>query len=169
MEKNWIPIEFDYKDLLKNKDKISNVVEGTKPVLIIRNFYDSNLCKIVVKNTKEYSNFKNKIFKKIGTSLLSFLTQKSDYFSQAEASREIFHRIFEGIEDPRKKIHHILSEFYPQKKVEVAKEGIKKYACEGDDGEPDRVACVQRVTAARHRQGVAPATRACSTRRSTRR
>ena len=65
----------------------------------------------------------------MGTSLLSFLTQKSDYFSQADASREIFHRIFEGIEDPRKKVHHILSEFYPKKTVKVASEGIRKYAC----------------------------------------
>ena len=76
MSSDWMPIEFDYKDLQKNTDKISEIVEGVKPVLIIRNFYDVNLCKIAVNNTKKYSNFKNKVFKKIGYVTTFFLNTK---------------------------------------------------------------------------------------------
>ena len=79
MEKEWIPIEFEYKDLKKNRNKISEIIEGKKPAVIIRNFYDLDLCNIVVNRTREFSNFENenKIFKKIGVSLLSFITKKS--------------------------------------------------------------------------------------------
>lgn len=131
MEKKWIPIEFDYKRLNKNKNKISEIAHGKKPALIIRNFYEPDLCKIIVNRTKKFSDGKieNKIHKKIGVSLLSFLTQKSDYFSQADAARKTLRKIFDGIEDPRKKIHRLLSEFYPEKNVAVAYENQKKYAC----------------------------------------
>ncbi len=131
MEKKWVPIEFDYRNLNENKEKIFEVIEGKKPALIIRNFYGPDLCKIAVNRTKEFSENKdqNKIFKKIGVSLLSFLTQKSDYFSQADAARQALRKIFEDIEDPRKKIHKLLSEIYPEKKVSVAYEKEKKYAC----------------------------------------
>ena len=130
MEEKWIPIEFDYKNLNENKEKISEIIEGKKPALIVRNFYGPELCKIAVNRTKKYSNNKNqKNFKKIGVSLLSFLTQKSDYFSQADAARKTLRSIFDGIEDPRKKVHKLLSEIFPEKNVSVAYENEKKYAC----------------------------------------
>ncbi len=131
MKDSWTPVEFDYMELDKNKNKIHEIIKGEKPALIIKKFFDPKLCKVAVNKAKEYSNIEdeNKIFKKIGVSLLSFLTRKSDYFSQAEEARSIFHSIFEGIEDPRKKIHHLLSEIFPGKTVTVAKEGRRKYAC----------------------------------------
>ena len=131
MEEKWVPIEIDYKNLNKNKNRISEIIEGKKPALIIKNFYGSELCKIAVNRTKEFSYIENenKIFKKIGVSLLSFLTQKSEYFSQADAARNALRKIFDGIEDPRKKIHKLLSEIYPEKNVSVAYEKGKKYAC----------------------------------------
>lgn len=131
MKKEWVPLEFDYKDLKKNQNKLSEIIEGTKPALIIRNFYDVGLCQIVAKNTKDLLSFtdEKQIHKKIGISLLSFLTHKSDYFHQAKSSRKTLRKIFEKIEDPRKKIHRLLSEFYPNKNVKVATEGEKKYAC----------------------------------------
>jgi hypothetical protein len=131
MENTWSPIEINYKEIRENKNIIFDIIKGKKPALIIRNFYDPKLCKIIIKRTKSFSdNTKdNKILKKIGVSLLSFLTHKSDYFKQADAVRPILRKIFDGIEDPRKKIHCLLSEFYPNKNVIVATEGDKKYAC----------------------------------------
>ena len=127
MNEDWLPIEFEYKNLKQYKNKISEIIEGKKPALIIRNFYDSDLCQIAVDRTKEFASFKNenKIFKKIGVSLLSFLTKKSDYFSQADAARSKLRKIFDGIEDPRKKVHKLLSEIYPEKNVRVAYEKEK--------------------------------------------
>ncbi|MFB5631664.1 MAG: 2OG-Fe(II) oxygenase [Nitrosopumilaceae archaeon] len=131
MSKKWIPIEFDYKDLDKNKNKITKIIDGTNPAIIVRNFYDSELCKKAVYNAKEFVNFKGEdtTFKKIGVSLLSFITSKDDYFFQAAAVRNTLSYVFEGIEDPRKKIHHLFSEIFPNKTVSVATEGEKKYAC----------------------------------------
>lgn len=150
MEKKWIPIGFDYKEIQKNKHRISEIINGKKPVLIIRNFYTVNQCKLIAIQSQRFLRFnqKDKIHKKIGTSLLSFLTSKSEYFKDADDSREVFRTIFEKIEDPRKKIHKLLSEFYPNKNIQVASEEQKKYACgvirihEFDDYAPIHRDCV---------------------------
>ena len=128
MTKNWEPLEIDYGDV--EETNISKLIDGTIPALIVRNFYDKKMCQIAVRRTQRHSNLneEKRFIKKIGVSLISYLTKKSEYFAKAEAAREKVRNIFEGMEDPRKKIHQFLSEVYPNKSVVIAKENEKKYA-----------------------------------------
>lgn len=129
MTKNWEPIQCEYGDV--EKSNISKLIDGTIPALIVRDFYDKKMCQIAVRRTQRYSNFnmEKHFLKKIGVSLISYVTKKSEYFANAEAARGKIRNIFEGMEDPRKKIHKFLSEVYPQKSVRIAVENEKKYAC----------------------------------------
>ena len=128
---SWKTIEIDYHDLKNNKKDLEKIIDGNAPALIIRNFYDIDSCKTIVNRIKDVSFFDHEsgMIKKIGTFLLGYLNKKSDYFLEAEKSRQTLRDIFEGIEDPRKKIHKLLSELFPTKEIEVATEEEKKYAC----------------------------------------
>ncbi|MDH5430505.1 MAG: hypothetical protein OEW78_01305 [Nitrosopumilus sp.] len=68
--------------------------------------------------------------KKIGISLVSFISRKGEYFVQADALRKTVRQVFSGLEDPRKKIHKTLQVLFPEKQVTIAVEDGKKYACE---------------------------------------
>ena len=127
----WAPIDIEYKELENNRKKIFEIINGKKPALIIRNFYDRKSCNEIVNNTKKisYNQTENKIIKKIGVSLLSHLTKKSEYFSEAEKARSVLRTLFNGMDDPRKKIHNLLSMIFPESEVSIATENEKKYAC----------------------------------------
>jgi hypothetical protein len=129
MFQTWSTITIDSKEIEQNKKRINEIVEGRYSALIIKNFYDVNSCKAIIQriNSKiQNSDYKTK---KIGVSLISYINQKKDYFLQAEAIRKTLQEIFFGLEDPRKKIHHLLGEFFPSKDISVAIEEGKKYAC----------------------------------------
>ncbi len=128
MPKTWTPQIIDYN---KCKDEINleRLTCGDCPAFIIQNFYDEKSCKTIVKRISNFQNSINKDVRKIGVSLIRYITQKSEYFFQAEKARSILRSIFHELDDPRKKIHRLFSDVCPQKKVTVAKEKDGKYAC----------------------------------------
>lgn len=131
MNKGWNPIEIEYNKIQNHQHFIEKIIDGRSPALIIRNFYDSDACEIISNRIKDffYSDQRAGFIKKIGTFLLGYINQKSDYFSEAEKARQTLRKIFAGMEDPRKKIHYLASLLFPSKEITVATEGDKKYAC----------------------------------------
>ena len=116
MSKIWPTITITSKDIEENKKCLNEIIEGR--------------CKTIIQriNTKKF-NKKDHITKKIGISLISYVNRKSHYFVQADSIRKTLREIFFGLEDPRKKIHELLGEFFPNKEITIAKENEKKYAC----------------------------------------
>jgi hypothetical protein len=124
----WNPIEIDHKEIEQNYKSIDKIISGQSSALIIRNFYNADSCKTISKRI-ETKSFENQKMKKIGVSLVSFISKKTEYFIQADALRKTVRQVFSGLEDPRKKIHSTLQVFFPEKKVTIAAEDGKKYAC----------------------------------------
>lgn len=129
MNLQWNPIEIDCKEIGQDKNIIEKIISGESPALVIRNFYNDDSCKTISKRveTKTFEN--NEKMKKIGVSLVSFISRKAEYFVQADALRKMVRQVFSGLEDPRKKIHKTLQVLFPEKQVTVAVENGKKYAC----------------------------------------
>ena len=130
MSQIWSTITINNKDIEQNKKCLNEIIKGRSSALIIKNFYDLNSCKTIIQrvNTKKF-NKKDHVAKKIGVSLASYVNRKSDYFIQADNIRKTLREIFSGLEDPRKKVHNLLGEFFPNKEITIAKENEKKYAC----------------------------------------
>ena len=129
MNLQWNPIEIEYKEIGQNKNTLEKIITGESPVLIIRNFYNNDSCKIIAQRIERKTFEKNEKIKKIGVSLVSFISRKTEYFIQANAFRKTLRRVFLGLEDPRKKIHKTLELLFPEKQVTIAVEDGKKYAC----------------------------------------
>ena len=129
MNPRWDPIEIEYKEINQNEKTLDNIITGKSPALVIRNFYNNDSCDTVVQRIEKKSFENNEKMKKIGVSLVSFVSRKTEYFLQADTVRKTMREIFLGLEDPRKKIHKILQEFFPEKHVTIAVENGKKYAC----------------------------------------
>lgn len=129
MNLQWNPIEIDCKEIGQNENIIEKIIAGESPALIIRNFYNNDSCRTISKRieTKTFEN--NEKMKKIGVSLVSFISRKGEYFVQADALRKTVRQVFSGLEDPRKKIHKTLQVLFPEKQVTIAVENGKKYAC----------------------------------------
>lgn len=127
----WEPIEIEYNNISNFKQIIKKLINGHVPALIITNFYDKESCNTIVKKARDitYHEHADGVIKKIGTFLLAYLYKKSDYFSDAKNARQTLRTIFEGIDDPRKKIHSLASVLFPEKEITVATEEGKKYAC----------------------------------------
>lgn len=128
MSQTWSPITIDHKEIQKNAKRINEIVEGRFSVLIIKNFYDVNSCKIIINRINSIIGKQGHV-KKIGVSLVSHINRKADYFLHAENNRKTLQDIFFGLEDPRKKIHSLLENFFPNKEITIAEENGKKYAC----------------------------------------
>ncbi len=129
MDLQWNPIEIDYKEITQNKNTLEKIITGDSPALIIRNFYNNDSCKTISKRIETQAFENNQKMKKIGVSLVSLISRKAEYFTQADALRKTVRQIFSGLEDPRKKIHKTLEVFFPEKQVTNAVENEKKYAC----------------------------------------
>lgn len=125
----WNTIEIEYKDIAQSKNALEKIITGDSPALLIRNFYNNDSCKTVSQRIETRTLENNEKIKKIGVSLVSFISRKAEYFSQADALRKAVREVFSGLEDPRKKIHKTLQVFFPEKQVTIAVENGKKYAC----------------------------------------
>ncbi len=129
MLQRWTPITVNRTEIQKNKNLLNKIIDGRFPVLIIKNFYDVDSCKIIAQRIDSNIENQDPKTKKIGVSLVSYINRKTDYFLQAEIFRKTLREIFFGLEDPRKKIHDILGEFFSNKEIKIAEENGKKYAC----------------------------------------
>jgi hypothetical protein len=124
----WPSITIDYAEIQNNKKKLNEIIDGKFSVLIIKNFYNVNSCNTIIQRIN--SNTKNQDCRtKIGVSLVAYANRKTEYFIQANLARKTLRDIFFGIQDPRKKIHNLLGEFFPNKEISIAVEKDKKYAC----------------------------------------
>jgi len=124
----WPSISIDYTEIQQNKKKLNEIVDGTFSVLIIENFYDVNSCNTIIQRINSKTKNQDNMTK-IGISLVSYANRKKDYFIQANIIRKTLRDIFFEIPDPRKKIHDLLGEFFPNKEISIAVEKGKKYAC----------------------------------------
>jgi hypothetical protein len=128
MFQTWPSIIIDHKEVKQNKRILNKIIDGEFSVLIIKNFCDVNSCNRIVRRIN-YNNENQDNLGKIGVSLVSHINKKTEYFIQADIVRKTLREIFFGIEDPRKKIHNLLGEFFPKKEISIAIENGKKYAC----------------------------------------
>jgi hypothetical protein len=129
MNLEWNPIEIEYEKIVQNNNLLEKIITGESPALIIRNFYNGDSCKTISKRVEIKTFEHDEKIKKIGVSLVSFISKKSEYFIQAEKLRKTVRQVFSGLEDPRKKIHNTLEVLFPEKQVTIASENGKKYAC----------------------------------------
>ena len=129
MNFKWNPIEIDYKEIGQNENILEKIITGESSALIIRNFYNDDSCKTISKRIEVKTFEDNEKMKKIGVSLTSYISNKAEYFVQADALRKTVRQVFSGLEDPRKKIHKTLQLLFPEKQVTIAVENGKKYAC----------------------------------------
>lgn len=126
----WVPLCADSN--FQDKSQILNdIINGKYSALIIRNFYDKKSCNTITNRIKKFSYFDygDGIIKKIGVFLLAYINKKSDYFIDAEKVRPTLRQIFYNLDDPRKKIHRLISNMFPTKIVTAAEEDGKKYSC----------------------------------------
>jgi hypothetical protein len=128
MLERWPSISIDYAEIQQNKKKLNEIIDGKFSVLIIKNFYNVNSCNIIIQRINSNTKNQDKT-KKIGVSLVTYANRKTEYFVQANIVKKTLRDIFSGIQDPRKKIHNLLGEFFPNKEISIAVEKGKKYAC----------------------------------------
>ena len=116
------------KEIQQNNKKFERIIKDGFSPIVIKNFYDIELCKTIVQRINHQLE-NNKKSKKIGISLVSYANKKSEYFLHAMKARKTMQEIFLGLEDPRKKIHNFLGKIFSNSEIAVATENDKKYAC----------------------------------------
>ena len=124
----WNPTILSVKE--KNSENPFELLNsGEIPALILKNFVSKESCDIISSRVKEYF-LKNK-FKdnKIGISLVSLRSDKVNYFKMADFKRTQIRNIFQGMQDPRKKIHLQIKDIAKIDSVAIAKENDSRYAC----------------------------------------
>ena len=113
---------------IKNKD-IKKIINGQNSSIIIRNFYEEEKCKKIIKRITN-TNIENdsKKFNHIGPFLMNYTTRKEEYFQNAKKANAIFNKIFLNIENPVNKIKLIISKSFPNYNICETKENEQKYA-----------------------------------------
>ena len=113
---------------IQNKH-IKNIINGQNSSIIIRNFYEKEKCKKIIKRISEM-NIENdsKKFNHIGPFLMNYTTRKEEYFQNAKKANSIFNKIFLNIENPVNKIKLIISKSFPNYKIAETRENIQDYA-----------------------------------------
>ena len=110
---------------IKNKD-IKKIINGQNSSIIIRNFYEEEKCKKIIKRITN-TNIENdsKKFNHIGPFLMNYTTRKEEYFQNAKKANAIFNKIFLNIENPVNKIKLIISKSFPNYNICETKENEK--------------------------------------------
>ena len=113
---------------IKNKD-IKKIINGQNSSIIIRNFYEEEKCKKIIKNISN-TNIENdsKKFNHIGPFLMNYTTRKEEYFQNAEKANIIFRKIFSDVENPINKIKLTISKSFPDYEISETKEDKQDYA-----------------------------------------
>ena len=113
---------------IQNED-IKKLINGQKSSIIIKNFYEEEKCKKIIKNISN-TNIENdsKKFNHIGPFLMNYTTRKEQYFQNAQKANTIFNKIFSNIENPVNKIKLIISKSFPKYNILETKEKKQNYA-----------------------------------------
>ena len=110
---------------IQNKD-IKKIINGQNSSIIIRNFYEKEKCKKIIKKIIN-TNIENdsEKFNHIGPFLMNYTTRKEQYFQNAQKANTIFNKIFSNIENPVDKIKLIISKSFPNYNILETKEKNK--------------------------------------------
>ena len=104
-------------------------ISGKAPFLVIPNVISESTC--ILLSEKIFKNYKTVpgpgIKNKIGTSLGSYIYEKSKYFSNSKESNEFIENIFSDVYSPLKVIRQIISETF-QKQISIASENKMLYS-----------------------------------------
>ena len=113
---------------IQNKD-IKKISDGEKSSIIIKNFYEKENCKKIIKKICN-TNIKkdSKKFNHIGPFLMNYTTHKKEYFQNAEKANIIFKKIFSDVENPINKIKLTISKSFPDYEISETKEDKQDYA-----------------------------------------
>ena len=113
---------------IQNKD-IKKIINGQNSSIIIKNFYEKEKCKKVIKKISN-KNIKNdsEKFNHIGPFLMNYTTRKEEYFQNAEKANTMFNKIFSNIENPVNKIKLIILKSFPNYNIFETKENKQDYA-----------------------------------------
>ena len=113
---------------IQNKD-IKKIINGQNSSIIIRNFYEKEKCKKIIKKIIN-TNIENdsEKFNHIGPFLMNYTTRKEEYFQNAEKANTMFNKIFSNIENPVNKIKLIILKSFPNYNIFETKENKQDYA-----------------------------------------
>ena len=113
---------------IQNKD-IKKIINGQNSSIIIRNFYEKEKCKKIIKEIIN-TNIENdsEKFNHIGPFLMNYTTRKEEYFQNAEKANTMFNKIFSNIENPVNKIKLIILKSFPNYNIFETKENKQDYA-----------------------------------------
>ncbi len=122
----WQPLLIHDKNIEENT--FQKLIDDRCPALVFRKFCDKTTCKTIANRISDFSceDYGSGEVKKVGVFLTAFPTKKRQYFIDAKKAEKTLTHIL-GHSDPRKKIHELLSKLFA-KKVDIAKEGRKRYA-----------------------------------------
>lgn len=124
----WTPLVVQKSDL--HKVDCQSLISGRIPAIILKGFYDKNTCQSIVNKimTSPYGESKKKILNHIGPFLMSYTTNKTEYFIQAQKTQKNFSRIFSEKDNPTRRIFNMLKMVFPESKINLANEYGKKFS-----------------------------------------
>ena len=128
----WCPIEADLASLLQDYPRpLKTLGDGDVPAFIMRGAYKSDHCAALIERFYERGllydpridlNGKPVPRIDIGTSLGMRYSDRENFFSHAEGTRELFASLFKGYDDPVDFIYKKIRAMAPDKRVMVAHE-----------------------------------------------
>ncbi|MFQ5940366.1 MAG: hypothetical protein ACE5KA_01530 [Nitrososphaerales archaeon] len=126
----WDPVEVKHNNNEKNRITIHDIVHGKYPVLLFRNFYDRDFCRTIAERITNFSSldYGSTVIKQLGIFLMAYVNKKDDYFRDATSVEKSFRMLFENVEDPRKRIHEMITNLMGAHKVSVAEDNGRNYS-----------------------------------------
>ena len=113
----------------KHNLNAEDFISGKTPFIVFPNVISESTCTLL--SEKIFKNYKTVpgpgIKNKIGTSLGSYIYEKSKYFSNSKESNEFIENIFSDVYSPLKVIRQIISETF-QKQISTASENKMSYS-----------------------------------------
>ncbi|NIM25932.1 MAG: hypothetical protein GTN97_02205 [Nitrosopumilaceae archaeon] len=123
----WAPLIVQKSDL--HRVNCQSLISSDVPAIILKGFYDKKSChSIVNKIMTAPGDYQKKNLKHIGPFLMSYATNKMEYFIQAKKTQKKFSKIFSQKENPTKRIFNMLKMVFPESKINLANEYGKKYS-----------------------------------------
>ena len=118
----WAPL-IVHKSDWKKIDYTSLICDKI-PAIILKQFYEKESCKSIVKRIVKISpdDFQNGKLTHIGPFLMSYATKKRDYFEQAKITKSKFNLIFEDLQIPTDRIFKMLKMVFPKSEISLANE-----------------------------------------------
>ncbi len=121
----WCPLVISSDNI--SAETFNLLFEGKIPAIIIPKFYSKTECNEIIKQIKLVLP-KDHTSNLLGPFLMSYTTDKKNYFSKSEQIIPIFEKIFSKNENPNKKISNFFKNIFPCHLISIASENDKKYS-----------------------------------------